>query len=356
MKRFLLFIFIVSKLLLCNVYSQSLSVKDFLNVSSLSPKKFDNYISKKKFVPINKLFQNDTLISTYSLKTKKRRGDTASVRRIIETYQKDKSFSFAFHTSSRDEYTAARKGLKEAGFFCGNESDDCAAFFLYQRKNLSVLVNTIIEWDDTLYSFLFHEEELPTLANIHYAEDLLRFASHEYLVSVFGEKNVKKDLYYFSEKEINKCSVLFSHTKRQAVFIWKDEVNLCQLSYILIGGNMPTGSSINYKDVIAENAWMSREGVYSGMGLANLTRLNGNDFNFYGKNSEFPLMVVPENTGTIDFKKNVVVLGCLSLGGSPLLNKQMISADEALTDNPGLYVFMIMILPHAGDVSKIKLN
>jgi hypothetical protein len=353
MKRFLLFIFIGLKLFTCNAYSQSLSVKDFLNVSSLSPRKFDNYIGKKNFVPVSKWFQNDTIINTYSLKIKSKTGNTQNVRRIIETYQKDKDFSFAFNTSSQEEYVNARKELKSAGFVCGNENDSCNTSLLFQRRNMSVLVNTIIgEDEDTLYSFLFHEEDLPIPANIHYAEDLLQFTSHEYLVSVFGEKNVKKDLYYFSEKEINKCSVLFPRTKRQAVFIWKDEVNMCRLSYVLVGGNMLTASSINYMEVIAENAWESKEGIYSGMSLSSLLRLNGNDFKFYGKNSEFPFMVVPENTGAINFKKNIVVLGCLSTNGSPLLNKTMISADEILYDNPGMYIFMVMLLPPATMVQK----
>jgi hypothetical protein len=158
---------------------------------------------------------------------------------------------------------------------------------------------------------------------------------------------VRKDLYYFSEEEISKCSILFPNTKRQAVFIWKDEINLCELSYILIGGNMTTAGSVNYKDVIAENAWMSKEGIYSGMSLGNLARLNGNDFKFYGKNSEFPLMVVPENTGNINFKKNVVVLGCLSSNGSHLLDKTIVSTDKILEDNPGMYVFMLMLSPPA---------
>ena len=351
MKRLLLFIFIGTNLSALNAYSQSLSVRDFINVSSLSPKKFDNYLSKKKFVSVNKWYQNDSIINTYSFKVKRKHGNAQSVRRIIETYQKGDNFSFAFHTSSLDECINTKRELKEAGFVCGNESDSCNSPLLFQRKNISVLVNTIIG-DDTLCSFLFHEEELPIPASIHYAEDLLCFTSHEYLVSVFGEKNVKKDLYYFSEKEINACSVLFPHSKRQAVFIWKDEVNLRQLSYVLLGGNMTTGGSINYKDVIGENKWMSKEGVYPGMSLSNLAMRNGNDFKFYGKNSAFPLMVVPEKTGTINFKKNMVVLGCLSVNGSPLLNKKIISADEALSDNPGLYVFMIMLSPPDADISK----
>src|SRR5438034_3140244 len=119
MKRFLLFIFIVSKLLPYNGYGQSLSVKDFLNVFSLSPKKFDTYLGKKKFVLISKWFQNDTTITTYSLKTKKRTKDTVAVTRIIETYQKNRNFSFAFNTSSRHEYKDGRNELKDAGFTCG---------------------------------------------------------------------------------------------------------------------------------------------------------------------------------------------------------------------------------------------
>jgi hypothetical protein len=352
MKGFLLFIFIVSRLFIFHAYSQSLPVKDFISVSTGSSKKFDNFLSKKRFVAINKSYQNGSAINTYSFQKKIKRGDTQTVKRIIETYRKDQKFSFAFHTSSQVEYMDVKKQLKKEDFICRNENDSCSTSFLFQHKNISVLVTTNIKDDDTLYSFLFHEEELPLPANIHYAEDLLRFTSHEYLVSVFGEKNVKSDLYYFSEKEINACSVLFPHTKRQAVFIWKDEINLCQISYVLLGGNMTTGGSIDYKEVIDENKWMSKEGVYSGMSLSNLARLNGSDFKFYGKNSEFPLMVVPENTGSVNFKKNMVVLGCLSLNGSPLLNKSMISADEALSDNPGLYVFMIMLLPPGTDAFK----
>ncbi len=342
MRRSLLF---TAFLLLCyHTYSQLLTVKEFLSVSSLSPKKFDDYISKRNFVPVGRDWQNNTLINTYSLRTKGNINDTLPIIRVIETFQSDKDFSFAFQTSSQSDYTEARKELKETGFFCNN-GDDSTSFYLYQRKNISVHVNTQMNPDDTLYSFHFFCEELPPLSSIRYAEDLLHFTSHEYLVAIFGEKNVKKDLYYFSEKEIAKCSVLFPYTKRQAVFIWGDEANLCRLSNILIGGNMTTASSINYNHVIAENSWMSREGIYSGMSLSNLARLNGKDFKFYGKNSEFPLMVVPENNGKVNFKKNVVVLGCLSNNGSQLLSNDIVGTNDVLQENPGIFVLMYMLSP-----------
>jgi len=344
MKRFLLFVFIGLQLPGFNTEAQSLSLKEFINISSLSPRKMDDYISKKKFVQASKWFRNDTLVIGYNLKLQK--DDTLHIRRSIETYQKGTDFSFVFNTSSPGECENVKRELKEAGFICENQADTCNKSLLFQQKNMSVLVRAIIGQDEnTMYSLLFHEEKLPIPSTIRFAEDLLRFTSHQYLISTFGEKNVKKDVYYFSNNQINKCSILFPQTRKQAVFIWQDEINLCGLSYIVIGGNMPTESLITYKDIVAENTWMSKEGVYSGMTLSNLARLNGNDFKFYGKNSEFPFMVVPENTGSINFKRNLVVLGCLSPNGSQLLDNSIVSTDKILNENPGMYVYLLMLSP-----------
>ena len=198
---------------------------------------------------------------------------------------------------------------------------------------------------DTIYSFRFHEETFPLPETIQYAEDLLKFNSHEYLVAFFGKANVIKDVYYFSEKDVAKCSVLFPKTSRQAVIIWEDQVNLWKPSYLIVGGNTNTGSAATYDGVIDENVWSSKEGVYSGMSLVSLIKLNGNSFRFYGRNASVPYLIVPENTGTLNFRKKMIVLGCLNPNGSRLLNNTTISADEILNDNLGIYVHMMMILP-----------
>jgi hypothetical protein len=112
MKRVLLWVYIASNLLFCNAYGQSFSIKDFITVSSLSSKKFDSYIGKKNFVPAGKWFQNDTIINTYRFRMKNKNRDTQTVKRTIETYQRDKIFSFAFNTSSENEYIEAKKELK----------------------------------------------------------------------------------------------------------------------------------------------------------------------------------------------------------------------------------------------------
>ena len=108
---------------------------------------------------------------------------------------------------------------------------------------------------------------------------------------------------------------------------------------------MNTASSANYDGIIDENVWHSKEGVYSGMSLHSLLKLNGTSFKFYGKNTSIPYMIVPENTGALNFKKNRIVLGCLNPTSSQLLKNSTVSADEILSDNLGIYVFMMMLLP-----------
>jgi len=341
-------LFLISFLLVCNVHSQEFSAKDFLFASSVPSKKLESYLTKNHFLPGGSKIQDGSQVNIYRyLKPQKgkKRKDTLHINRTIEILRTKNNFSFTYITSLKKEFDESLLELKESGFFCGNEKDTTG--ILFQRKNITVLASTIKETDDTLYSLVIHQQELPLPETIQFAEDLLQFYSHEYLVSFFGESNVIKDLYYFSEKDVAKCSVLFPKTSRQAVFIWEDNINLCKPAYLIIGGNMNTSTISNYDGVIGENVWNSKAGIYSGMSLNSLMRLNGNSFKFYGKNSPSPYMIVPENTGAINFKTNRVVLGCLNPSGSRLLNNSTISADEILSDNLGIYVYMMMILPSA---------
>ena len=341
-------LFLISFLLVCNVHSQEFSAKDFLFASSVPSKKLESYLTKNHFLPGGSKIQDGSQVNIYRyLKPQKgkKRKDTLHINRTIEILRTKNNFSFTYITSLKKEFDESLLELKESGFFCGNEKDTTG--ILFQRKNITVLASTLKETDDTLYSLVIHQQELPLPETIQFAEDLLQFYSHEYLVSFFGESNVIKDLYYFSEKDVAKCSVLFPKTSRQAVFIWEDNINLCKPAYLIIGGNMNTSTISNYDGVIGENVWNSKAGIYSGMSLNSLMRLNGNSFKFYGKNSPSPYMIVPENTGAINFKTNRVVLGCLNPSGSRLLNNSTISADEILSDNLGIYVYMMMILPSA---------
>jgi len=352
MRGFLLFL--ISFLLAFNVSGQKLSVNDFLSASTLPQKKLDGFLTRNKFLSNGSRVQNDAVVYMYSLKpekVKKKKKDTLNIQRTVEAYQTKNNSSLTYTTSVEKEFKENLKELKEAGFFCGNEKDTTG--ILFQKKKTTVLANMIRKKDDdTLYSLVINQQVLPLPDSIQFAEDLLQFYSHEYLVGVFGEKNVIRDIYYFSDKEMAKCSVLFPKTSRQAVFIWEDNVNLRKPAYLIIGGNMNAGTISNYDGIISENVWNSKDGIYSGMSLNSLIRLNGSSFKFYGKNSESPYMIVPEKTGTINFKTNRVVLGCLNPSGSRLLNNATIGADEILSDNLGIYVYMMMILPSKDNKNK----
>lgn len=331
---------------MCMAQSRSLTVNDLLTLSSFSPKNFDNYMNKKGFSPGGRSLQDNAMAVTFFEKRNTKRKDTLHIIRSIDLYKKGDTWCFAFHTSSMNEYMDGRNRLKKAGFFYSDSKDtSTAASLLFQKGNITVQASSGIEDDNSVYTFLLQKKELPNPGNIQYAEDLLRFDSHEYLVSFFGKKNVKQDVYYFSEKELKKCSVLFANSNRQAVFIWDDEANLCKLSYVLISGILPTVSAAHYSGNVSQNKWMLKNGIYSGMSLKELLQLNGNDFEFYGRNSEFSFMVAPENTGNINFKKTGLMLSCLDCNGSGLLNKLKVSAADGVDNNLSLCVFYIMITP-----------
>jgi hypothetical protein len=338
---------LISFLVVCDLHGQEFSAKDFLFASSVSSKKLESYLTKNHFLPGGSRIQDGNRVNIYRFskpQKNKKKKDTLYINRNIEIFRTKNSFSFTYITSLKKEFDESLQELKKSGFFCGNERGSTGV--LFQRKNITVQASTRQETDnDTLYSLVINEQVLPLPETIQFAEDLLKFYSHEYLVSVFGSANVVKDLYYFSEKDVVKCSVLFPKTSRQAVFIWEDDSNLCKPAYLIIGGNMNASTISNYDGVIGENVWNSKEGVYSGMSLNSLIRLNGNSFKFYGKNSESPYMIVPENTGSLNFKMNRVVLGCLNPSGSRLLSNPLINADEILTDNLGIYVYMMLIVP-----------
>jgi hypothetical protein len=325
------------------VKAQSFTVDDLVTLSSLPPKKFDNYMTEKGYLSGGKRMQDDAMAFTFFEKRDISQKDTVIESRHVGLYKKDDAYCFAFHTTCQKEYEEGIWKLKNSNFvYVANDTSQAPLFF--QRKNLTVHVSSDMEEGDTVYTFLLKKKELPKA--VQFAEDLLNFDSHEYLVSYFGEENVKKDVYYFSEKKFRKCSVLFGNSNRQAVFVWEDENNLSKLSYVLISGILPTEDGLPFNDNIGRNQWTFKSGIYSGMSIRDLLRINGSDFQFYGLDSEFSMMVEPQNTGNIDFKKTGIML--TSLDGTPeppLLKRAKISAEHVVENRIALHVFYIMLTP-----------
>lgn len=342
----LFFTFVLQISLACIAFaqSQSFTVDDLLTLSSLSSKKFDSYMKEKGFMPGGRTMLNEAMALTFLGKNKYNPEDSVIESRAVNLYKTNNTYCFAYHTSSLEEYLEGKNRLKKSDFFYAECKDTgLDAPMLFQQKNITVETSASVEEGSNVYTFLLKKRELPSITR--FADDLLKFDSHEYLVSYFGEENVKKDIYYFSEKEIKKCSVLFGNSTRQVVFIWKDEDNLSELSYILISGIMPTENGLPFNDNIGRNKWAFKTGIYSGMSIRELLELNERDFNFYGVDSEFSMMIEPKSTGRLNFTKIGVMFSCLDGTGSPLLKKQKISAEEAVESRLALLVSYIMLMP-----------
>jgi hypothetical protein len=301
-------------------------------------------MKERGFISGGRTMLNEAMALTFLGKNQYTPDDSIIHSRTVNLYKTNNTYCFAYHTSSIEEYIEGKKRLKKSDFFYADCKDTgFSAPMLFQQRNITVETSISVEDGSNIYSFLLKKRELPRVTR--FADDLLKFDSHEYLISYFGEENVKKDIYYFSEKDIKNCSVLFGNSNRQVVFIWEDEDNLSGLSYILISGIMPTENGLPFNDNIGRNTWAFKTGIFSGMSIRELLELNERDFIFYGADSEFSMMVEPQSTGRLNFTKIGIMLSCLDGTGPPLLKRSKISAEEAVENRLAIHVSYIMLTP-----------
>ncbi len=326
-------------------HSQDLTVNDFISFTSFPYQKFSDYVSKKGFIAVSIISRNDTIVYTYDNYNYRKHTAADSIQRNVVMYTYNRGWSFLYETASAEEYARIETELKAKGFLYTNKPG--VSDLLFQKNDLAVHVSQRKADTSQLYDFIIEKRILPALKDIHFAEDLLSFNSHENLEYVFGKSNVKKDIYYFSEKEVNKCSVLYPNTSRQVIFIWDDQDNNYKLSYLLFGGSLQTKSAITNAPVITESSWTLANGLKPGMNLAELTQMNGGDISFFGKRSEFEGMIVPGNKGELNFRQAGVLLSCLNCDNSALLDKQVVSANEAIEQNKKIFVLSIILSPEA---------
>jgi hypothetical protein len=338
------------------MYSQSsFTVDDLLDLSSLPSKKIGNYMEKKGFAPASRTTDKNMPATSFFEKTKRRKRDTAvAITRNIDLYKKGNSLFYALHTLSQDDYKNGQVFLRNAGFFCSSKNIiEDTAIGLFQKGNVLIETSSKVEDSIQVYTFLLQKKQLPHPDSISFAEDLLAFDSHEYLVSFFGQKNVKKDLYFLSEKELKSCSVIFGNSRRQAVFVWDDEKNMRGLSFVLISDVMPTVEATNFDGTIYNNEWRLKNGIHAGMSIAELVMRNKKDFLFYGSQSKSEYRIMTEKSGELDFSTNQVVLGCNNCNGTKIMNSSSVSAMQAVQENMGMYVYYLMLFPKKVEMQTI---
>ncbi len=210
MKRLLVLSFWIAGTTTAN--GQKLSADKLIDMLSLSEIKSESLLLHKNYHVAGTEISGDTVIKTFACNpvirfSKKKHADTAS-RKIIRFVLKE-TFIISYRTTSAVEYSSIIRSLKKKGFYCEYENDSTVTpgsyFYQYEDHTADASVNRVA--DTAWYSISFHKKIFPVDRELHFAEDLLQFTSHEYLVYYFGEKNVEKDFYYFGENDIVKCSV-----------------------------------------------------------------------------------------------------------------------------------------------------
>jgi len=340
--KILLFLTLLLSLSGAKVSCQSFSVHDLLDLVDLPSNGINNYMFKKGFI-INHNIQNDSIDASFipRVKIKKK---PVQIRQGVDFYQNNGSRYFVFHTLDLDDYQNGERRLIKSDFIYDKKKNiDRDSLILFQKKNLSVLASIEVEDSIAKYTFKLKQRKIPD--SVLYAEDLLQFDSNEFLESYFGEKNVTKDLYYFSEKELKKCSVLFNGTLYQAAFVWGDENNLDNLSYIIVSNLLPTKDGKQNSIVNENNSWKFQNGIEHGMALKDVLRLNEADFDIYGTKSDFAFMVNPDNRGKINFKKTALMFNCRDCSDNIIFDQPDISALDIVKAKLPMRVFDIIIYP-----------
>jgi hypothetical protein len=179
--------FVILFLFALVTYGQVISVDNMFSIISLSQSKFENQISGKGFAFSGKEVQNDTLLRIYAYRRSRNFKDIDSISRSIARADSKNGSFITYETTSLVEFRNMKVQLKNAGFYCNLESGtDTLSSLLYQNKDLSV--RTFIKTEDSItrYSLQFNKKIFPRSSDIFYANDLLTFTSHEYLVYYFG--------------------------------------------------------------------------------------------------------------------------------------------------------------------------
>ena len=299
------------------------SIKDLVFFTNIPTNKFSNYISRKGYKPHVEESETAFLPAYHKISKDK------TIEKLVGRYDKNDTAAIFYQTSSKAEFDELKMSLEEEGFdHAPVDTTGGKLPLFYQQGSITIFPVVKDDGEKTTYGFLVEKKQLPKANEVLYAEDLLQLTSHQYLASVFGPSNVKKDLFYFSDKEINKCSVLFPNTSLQVIFIWKDAVNNKGISYIMIGGELRSKSSEGFEKAIEMNKWRSHQGVFLGMNLRDLEKLNAAPIKFYGWESGQPGIVYPKNKGNINFSNN-----------------ELLTSTDVIQQNGRVYVSTLILMP-----------
>jgi hypothetical protein len=329
--------------------AQQFNANELLQMLSFSEAKVEAAIQKKGYVFSAQETKGDTAYKTYKPHQPFSKRKKEFINRSIALGHIKEDPVIHYNTAKPEDFAGIKATLEKNHFIVTKLYEGCPPLFLmFLNKEYTVTCQTFKEDTVTIYSFLFLKKILPEKQTIHFAEDLLQFDSHEHLAAVFGASHLKSDGYYFSDEEVNKCTVLFPNTPMQAVFIWGDELHMQNLSSLIIGGRdeMKKPSEHKNETVVSENKWRFHNNIYIGISLQKMRSIHGENFEIYTAKSKFTGLINSAKTGKIDFSNHQFVMGCVNCNESQAFTKkERISADEATRKGLILFLLSVTLFP-----------
>jgi hypothetical protein len=324
---------------LTGVYAQNIHLKEITNLMDLTQSRLETHIQKKGFEKTYLYTDKDISFSLVRFDQQ----PTANIIRCFQILPNAGGFDLVYQTTCPEEYASLKTEMNASGFDPSTKNN--ASVIYYQKQNLELTCLTKKVDTSTFYSLRASRKKLPKARDIQFAEDLLQYDSHSYLVAAFGKEHVKKDSFYFSKNEKAACSVLFPNSSRQAIFVWNDQDNFRQLSFILFG-EQPGRRSTNNVDQVTLSSWRSKQGIYCGMSLKELQLINQRPVQLYNWRSDHAGYVAPGNKGQIDFEKINLRFDCLNCGYQSIAgHADIINSDEALSADQKVYITTYYVLP-----------
>jgi hypothetical protein len=336
MTRILPFLF-----LLLSIYApaqkRDFDLSDLVHSAFVPDEKLSSYVTRIGF-KTNKLTAIDPEQPQFVNKQNKEK-----ITRLLSRQETTEGAVVAFETSSKYEYNLLKQDLLENQFsrVVSKVRDEEE----FQKENIIIKVYNP-ENDSANYRIVIDRKAMPRVSELVYAEDLLSFSSHEYLVSVFGRANIKKDTFYYSEKEYTTCSVLYPNTFSQAIFLWEDVSNFRSLSLVIVGERWDQDQTFLNTQGAAQNKWKSRNGTYIGMSLNELVKLNNNHIELFGWNTEQPGYAALNNVGALDFRRVGIQLLCLDCKDDKYYTKtNRIKSEALLRSQSRVYINKMVLIP-----------
>jgi hypothetical protein len=323
--------------LLAGAQKRDFDLGDLVHSASVPDDKLSSYVTRIGF-RTNKLTVLNPELPQFVYKQNKEK-----IIRFLTRHNTQEGATVAFETSSAQEYRLLKQDLLEHQFTRITGTPENREEF--QKENVIIMAYPP-NGADTNYRIHIDQKAMPLPTELVYAEDLLSVTSHEYLVAVFGRANVRKDTFYYSEKDFTTCSVLFPNTFSQAIFLWEDVPNYRNTSFVIIGERWDQDQAFLNTQGAAQNKWKSRSGVYMGMSLNELVKVNQDHIELFGWNTENPGYVTFKNRGTLDFRRVGLQFLCLDCKDDKYYTKtNLIRSESLLRSQSRVYINKMILVP-----------